>query len=481
MPTLGAKLGHLQRRFLRDRRGGFAVLLALALIPMLAAVGLAIDSARGYMVKSKLSYAVDAAGLAAAQSTDDTDVMAADIQKYFDANFPPGFMGANVQGPDYNLSSNNNVITLEARATIDTTFMRLLGFEDLEVSASAEVTRSIPILDLVFSFDISGSMGWSAGSGGSRIEAARAAANKMIEILWGDEPTLATLQVGLVPWSDKVRITEPNSTFLSVTTSSSSTFTNPLSGASQNEVYYANNAPSVPLLFQPPNNWKGCVLARYIDGEPEANQGHTQYGPDRFGSLDWFGWEPPSTGHGSLGGSGGSSKKKKKSSGGSGGGSDNLSCPGPGITPLQSVKQYMIDRIEELEPEAGTNMAQGLVWAWRVLMAGEPFDEAEVAPDPVPERVIVLLTDGQQTVQSTNAYLGELSANEMDDAAEAIAAQIKAQNIRIIAVQFANSGTDLETLMRSIGTEYHYAPNGDSLEDIFEEIGNELAEIHLSK
>ncbi|MGH6944639.1 MAG: TadE/TadG family type IV pilus assembly protein, partial [Geminicoccaceae bacterium] len=39
-------------------------IVGLAIIPLFAIIGLAIDTGRGYMLKSKLSYAIDAAGLA---------------------------------------------------------------------------------------------------------------------------------------------------------------------------------------------------------------------------------------------------------------------------------------------------------------------------------------------------------------------------------------------------------------------------------
>ena len=47
-----------------------AAIMGLAIIPLFAVVGLAIDTGRGYMLKSKLSYAIDAAGLAGGRAFD---------------------------------------------------------------------------------------------------------------------------------------------------------------------------------------------------------------------------------------------------------------------------------------------------------------------------------------------------------------------------------------------------------------------------
>ena len=60
----GAGLRGCLRRFGADRRGGVAMIFGLAIIPLFAAIGLAVDAGRGVMVRSKLSNAIDSAGLA---------------------------------------------------------------------------------------------------------------------------------------------------------------------------------------------------------------------------------------------------------------------------------------------------------------------------------------------------------------------------------------------------------------------------------
>ena len=52
----------LVRRFAGNRRGSIAVFLAVATIPLIGFLGAATDAARGYMVKARLSQALDAAG-----------------------------------------------------------------------------------------------------------------------------------------------------------------------------------------------------------------------------------------------------------------------------------------------------------------------------------------------------------------------------------------------------------------------------------
>ncbi|MHA1572185.1 MAG: TadE/TadG family type IV pilus assembly protein, partial [Alphaproteobacteria bacterium] len=74
------------RRMLRDTGGASFVFVAAAIGPLVGFVGLSTDAARGYLVKARLSQALDASGLAGAQSTFDTSLLQADILKYFNAN-----------------------------------------------------------------------------------------------------------------------------------------------------------------------------------------------------------------------------------------------------------------------------------------------------------------------------------------------------------------------------------------------------------
>ena len=73
--------------FRRDQRGNVAVIVGAAIIPLVGALGLATDTARGYLVKARLSQALDAAALAGGKVYFSTQ-RDADIKKYFAANFP---------------------------------------------------------------------------------------------------------------------------------------------------------------------------------------------------------------------------------------------------------------------------------------------------------------------------------------------------------------------------------------------------------
>ena len=55
----------LMNRFRRDQRGNLAVIFAVATVPLISAIGVAIDYSEATRIKAKLQSAADAAAVAA--------------------------------------------------------------------------------------------------------------------------------------------------------------------------------------------------------------------------------------------------------------------------------------------------------------------------------------------------------------------------------------------------------------------------------
>ena len=100
----------------RDRRGGTATLIAMTAVPLIGFFGIAVDSGRGYMVKSKLQHALDAAALVGGKAIEKAD-RDAQIQMFFNANFPTGYLNATITGPVIDVDATNGLVTLSASAT----------------------------------------------------------------------------------------------------------------------------------------------------------------------------------------------------------------------------------------------------------------------------------------------------------------------------------------------------------------------------
>lgn len=464
-------------RALRDERGAMGLLMAVGMVAFLGFVGLSVDAVRGYLVQSRLSGALDAAGLAGSRvmfspTRDD------DIRMYFNTNFPDGYLGATVTGPTITEDAKKEVLTLKASAVIDTSFMRVLGFQTMTVGSFAEITRKTEMLDLVLAIDMSGSMGGSVSGGGTRIEAARLAATELIDILFGEDALKSLLKIGVVPWSAKVNVTINGSTFDSAATTTVPvpTFINPVTGASQDLIHYVNNSP-VPLLSGPAAGWKGCVYNRFIRADGSNNDADDVMGPATVNGKDWVAWEvvgpegePPGTSWPTP-----------------------AACVSHGITPLIGTKADVQAAVDELvSPTGSTNIPQGLGWAWRVLVPQAPFTDAVLNPQGNRTQAIILLTDGENYGYKGDGYKGTFgwgsggAGAAMDARLLKVAEAIKAQGVLIYAIQFAQESSDLADLLKEVASGpdapfYHLAPGKEELRQVFREVANDLSQLRISR
>ncbi len=146
-------------RALRDERGGIAALVAVSLIMVLASTGLAVDLGRGYVERVRLGRAVDAGVLAGARSLRLGQPMArteaAAVAKANGVSPGVGDIATSIQ---FGVNARGeNTITMQAGRTIPTTFMRVLGHQDMTLGVTA--TAAVTPLDLVLVLDQSGSLG----------------------------------------------------------------------------------------------------------------------------------------------------------------------------------------------------------------------------------------------------------------------------------------------------------------------------------
>jgi Flp pilus assembly protein TadG len=165
------KLLHKDRRK-RICRGQILVLFVISLPILILFVGIAIDFGFAFVTKTSLSKAVDAAALTGMRNinisggTSKATQLALDA---FNANYGNGKgLGRDVSPPVVNIafttSANNNpVVNVNATAKISTSFLSLLpGFNVLNVSSTAQVTRPTLIMSLVL--DKSNSMNSNGGA-----------------------------------------------------------------------------------------------------------------------------------------------------------------------------------------------------------------------------------------------------------------------------------------------------------------------------
>lgn len=186
--------------FTRDRRGSLLTWAAVLMVPLLGFMGLGVDSARAYLLKARLSQALDAAALAAGRSNADQATSEAKANMVFKANFPNGFMDATVTGPTFVFNNADHTVKATATASIPTYFVHLIGQYNFTVSGETEVKRNANSLEIALVLDITGSMS------GSKITDLKAAAKDMIDtVVWDDQSEYYS-KVAIIPYSNSVNV-----------------------------------------------------------------------------------------------------------------------------------------------------------------------------------------------------------------------------------------------------------------------------------
>lgn len=356
-------------RLARCNKGNIAIMFAVSLLPIIASIGLGVDVARAYAVKSRMSAALDAAALAVGSSTGTTAQLQQVAQNFFTANYPTGMLGAT---PTIHLTVNGDVITATANANVATVFMKAVGVDQMTVDASSTVIRRITGLELAMVLDNTGSM-----TTNNNIAALRDSANELVTILFGSYSVHPTLKIGLIPYSAAVN---PGSVAASLVGA----------GAAYDPVSAAG--------------WKGCVVERAapntLADTPASTALWTRYV-----------WAPAIDN--SYVATTASTIKSDPSNGNSSTG-PNTGCP-TAITPLTNVKTDLQTAITAMAAwsRGGTLGDIGMAWGLRVLSPEAPFAQGQAWGTPNLTKAVIMMTDGVNQVYKLTSTSG---ANKVNNA-----------------------------------------------------------------
>jgi len=175
----GARLARLRAlisNFGRSKRGNVAVITALAMLPMVAAVGCVIDYTSASMIKTKLQAAADAASVATV-SVNSTVIATAKTMtgngtvsggstfgtNFFSANLTsaPETTGYTSLTPTATVTLTGTTVTatVSYTAQVPTYFMGIMGFKTLALAGTSTASYTLPTyIDFYLMLDVSGSM-----------------------------------------------------------------------------------------------------------------------------------------------------------------------------------------------------------------------------------------------------------------------------------------------------------------------------------
>ena len=472
---------HMQK-LAHSEDGSVLPLVGVASIVLIGSMGLAIDSGRAQLVRSKLMSSADAAALAVGARLGATD-LDAEAAKFVHANFPAGYAGGTVTSVDAEANDDESVITVSASATMQTTLMSVLGFGEVTVSVTSEVTRDVTGLELALVLDNTGSMLTD-----NKIGSLKTAATDLVNILYGSDGVANNLYVGIVPFSQAVNIGPTRSNWLV--------------------------AGSLAARDWGTTTWAGCVEARSATSRDTTDDPYTSqafipyYWPDN----NYSSYYNSSIGNNWITYSGGGDDDDDDDDSGTptynitASTGPNKFCPQP-ITPLTSSKATVLAGIQSMNAVGLTHINTGAVWGWRLLsprwrdMWGGEMDQEDLPLDyntPQMNKVMVLMSDGDNTFYDgyftdyrflSNNRLGTTSsttaASRLNTRTTTVCTAMKNAGITIYTIAF---GTELSTtgrnLLRGCATQpdyYFYSPNAADLQTAFNTIGDSLSKLRVSR
>ena len=416
----------LLARFLTDRRASIAPMFALAIIPVIGMVGMAVDYSRANSVKAAMQAALDSTALMLSKeaSTMTQSQMSQKANDYFKAMFNrPEAQGVTVTPTLSTPAAGSFALKLDGSATVDTTFSRIFGQQQLVVGSSSEVKWGMKRLELALALDNTGSMAWSG-----KMNALKTSTKNLLTTLKNAAKKPDDVKVAIIPFDTTVNLgtAYKDQPWFDIDSIDCNGWAAGTGCNSTNWKQY----------------WEGCVRDRKYpyDGQDTTptNSSNTKFPVYDCGTLT-------------------------------------------NLLPLTNDWTALNAKVDQMNPNGYTNVTIGLVWAWHALTQGTPLTEA-AAPAPDLDKVIILLTDGDNTRAWNNASNNEVTSQSAIDArTKLVCANVKAAGIKLYVVRVIEGNATLLKECASNPTMYFDVQQASQLNAVFTTIAQNLANLRLSK
>ncbi len=448
------------RAFRCDHGGNFAVIMALAAVPLVGAAGLAVDYANVSRSHSELQNALDAAVLAVAQRGDK-------ISDEEARNIAASFLTGNLSGAYRNMvvTRNDTSVTLSAETSLPLSFGGVFGWDEASIAASSTADMAFAYYEIALVLDTTGSMA------GGKLRSMKEAVIGLIDDLSSRVTDKERLKFALVPFA----------TFVNVGPQFGPTFDRkgkmvPGSGAAWLDLQGVGPIPQMDLLsglsrFEVAHHlkqdWKGCVETRMptngfahdVDDTPAvATDRYSLFIPafaidepdptrqisypnnyisssadptsstsaERARRLEKYGLKNAAAeakkGYTTLVGLNvGPEGWVSINDNFPRGTGPSRGCVTQPITPLSNDYADLKRKVNSLVADGNTNIMEGVAWGMRVLSPQEPFSEGREPASDV-EKIMIVLTDGSNTFgvqgssnvfRSTYSSFGYLISNRL--------------------------------------------------------------------
>lgn len=534
--------------FWGDTSGNFGLTFAIMVVPVMLAGGLAVDYVGMSLEKSELQNAADSAALAVAREGNLTKEQALQIARStIAANY--GFTAAQVS-----VDLNGGVAGVHASIDKPLVFGGFMGKQSMPVVVNAEASYAYTKYEIALVLDTTGSM-----AGGKLISMQ----NAVIGLIEGMEAMALDkdqIKFALVPYAGFVNV---GPEFGPVINGAGKVKTPAASWLDQDAMapIPQSDLPSefsrFAMFRHLKVDWPGCVETRVANGKalhdvddtvPDPTDKQSLFTPsfaidepdvpwlfknsyladdgialkgklateaDKENQLIRYGrtgkyvkpkntddaiaqvmkWKNPKTDFSPANSRGRNAPTK----------GPGFGCEIEPLVPLTTNYADVKATVKRLSASGYTNMLEGVMWGWRVLSSREPFANGAAENDSSVEKMMIFLTDGQNSFGNLNNLLGSaytsmgylvdgrldgLNAassgqtnNALDKKTLAACTNAKKDGIEIYTIRLEERDAGTGTLLSECATsKSHYfdAPSRQQLEPIFDAIKKGVVKLRLT-
>jgi Flp pilus assembly protein TadG len=435
MNSLSQRVYRSLRAFRRSRRGNVTMTFALATIPMIAAVGSAVDYSRANSARTAMQAALDSTALILSKDaqTLTTDQLNAKAQTVFLANFHRAEAKDIVVTPTFTSPAPGSFeLQITAKALVPTTFTGIWQ-PTMAIGSTAQAVWGMKRLELALALDNTGSM-----SSSQKMAQLKLAAKDLLKTLQNAAKKPEDVKVSIVPFATDVNVGtgNVNATWI------------------RWDEWEADSANQV------------CSKTQYTGKNSCQNNGGT-WGPKPHSTWNGCVWDRDQSYDTNNAGTTTSIKATLYSA------HQESNCPVPMMT-LTNDWTGLNAKIDSMQPVGNTNVTIGLQVAFQSLSPVAPFNAA--APQTDLDKVIILLTDGDNTENrwSTNQ-------NSINQRTTLACNNVKAANIKLYTIRVINGNAGLLQQCATKPDMYYDVQNASQLSAVFSTIAQNLANLRLSK
>ena len=432
-------------RLCHDRSGHVAISFGFALLPIMCFVGSAVDYSRASAFKVQFQSALDSTALMVAKSaaTMSSEQLQAAAQSYFTALLVSSEAKDVTLSTSYSSSAGSSVY-LQGSAKIDTVFMDMFGYHDLEIGASTTTKWGSTRLRVALVLDNTGSMDHDG-----KIDALKVATKNLLTQLKEAATVNGDVYVSIVPFVKDVNLGGSNYAASWIDWTAWNNNNGSCTAGSWYKSKNSCNSVGGTWTTASHNTWNGCVTDRGNTGAPSPDNYDTNVvQPTTAITATLFAAE------------------------------QYAACPSAAVE-LNYDWAGMNTMVDNMTTGGNTNQGIGLALGWMSLVGGGPFFAPAKDPYYQYKDVIIMLSDGMNT---ENRWSGSQSA--IDAREQMTCDNAKAAGVTLYMIQ-VNTGSDpTSTVMQNCASgsnKFFLLTAADQIVTTFNTIGTNLSKLRVAQ